>query len=130
MRFLNARPKDPRVIQYLVEIANILTDNRNGEEDLGDALEKIMAVLNMSEEELQQCHGRRATETARHIMKFKYPNPSRDFKFSDISDVVKMIIKYTRISNPSDSVLDVDIRHAMGNYVAAYLFKAKRQSLQ
>ncbi len=35
------------------------------------------------------------------------------------------IIRYARIANPTDQVPDVDIRHAMGNYIAAYLFKNK-----
>ncbi|CAF1510675.1 unnamed protein product, partial [Rotaria sordida] len=87
------RPKDPRVIQYLIEITNILTGNVNDtQEDLGDVLLEIMEVLNMSEEQLARCHGRTATATARHIMKFKYPNPSPNFKFSKIDDNILQTI--------------------------------------
>ncbi|CAF1686983.1 unnamed protein product, partial [Adineta ricciae] len=118
------RPKDPKVIQYLIEITNILNQNQNNEEDLGDALENIMEHLEINEHDLQLCHGRSATVTARHIMKLKYPNPDDSCTIRNIGEaVVKAIIKYTRISIATDQCSDADIRHAIGNYLAVQRFE-------
>ncbi|CAF1665910.1 unnamed protein product [Adineta ricciae] len=119
------RPKDPKVIQYLIEITNILNQNKNNEEeDLGDALENIMGHLEINEHDLQLCHGRSATVTARHIMKFKYPNPDDNCTIRNIGEaVIQAIIKYTRISNATDQCSDADIRHAIGNYLAVQRFQ-------
>ncbi|CAF4418789.1 unnamed protein product [Rotaria socialis] len=98
------RPKDPKVIKYLIEITNILSgSNGNPDEDTGEILEGIIRDLKMNEKELQFCHGRSATITARRIMKFKYPNPANDLKIKKIDEsILTSIIRYTRISNPSD----------------------------
>ncbi|CAF1686064.1 unnamed protein product [Rotaria magnacalcarata] len=123
--FLTARPKDRKVIQYLIEITNILSGNdKIVEYDIGETLTDIMSDLNMSEQQLQQCHGRSATVTARRIMKFKYPKPDQDLKIKKIEEsILQAIIKYTKISNPADTASEASIRHAMSNYVAVQKFK-------
>lgn len=35
------------------------------------------------------------------------------------------IVGYSRIANPTDQATEADIRHAMGNYIAAHIFKNK-----
>ncbi|CAF2091869.1 unnamed protein product [Rotaria magnacalcarata] len=119
------RPKDRKVIQYLIEITNILSGNdKIVEYDIGETLTDIMSDLNMSEQQLQQCHGRSATVTARRIMKFKYPKPDQDLKIKKIEEsILQAIIKYTKISNPADTASEASIRHAMSNYVAVQKFK-------
>ncbi|CAF3993860.1 unnamed protein product [Rotaria magnacalcarata] len=125
------RPKDPKVIKYLIEITNILSgSNGNPDEDTGEILEGIIRDLKMNEKELQFCHGRSATITARRIMKFKYPNPANDLKIKKIDEsILTSIIRYTRISNPSDKVSETNIRHAMSNYVTVQKFKNKTSSI-
>ncbi|CAF2076923.1 unnamed protein product [Rotaria magnacalcarata] len=125
------RPKDPKVIKYLIEITNILSGNNgNPDEDTGEILEGIIRDLKMNEKELHFCHGRSATITARRIMKFKYPNPSNDLKIKKIDEsILTAIISYTRISNPNDKVSETSIRHAMSNYVAVQKFKNKTNSI-
>jgi hypothetical protein len=78
------------VIQYLIEISNILNDNNQVEEDEdpADTLIDIMQDLNMSEKDLQLCHGRSATTTARKIMKHLYPNPDNDCKIKQIDESI------------------------------------------
>jgi len=37
-------------------------------------------------------------------------------------------IEYTRLSNPADPTADVEIRHAMGNYVASIEYQNRRNN--
>lgn len=94
-----ARPKDPKVINYFIELTNLLcADQENYEEDKGDILCDIMDTLKMTESELQKCHGKTQTATVRKIMKWKYPNPSANLKFTDIDEVIiNAIISKTKM---------------------------------
>ena len=138
------RPKDPRMIKYLIDITDILRGKVDEDEDPGETLIEIANTLKMSEKDLQMCHRKTATGTARHLMKFFYPNPPPDLKLSKIDkNVIDSIIsklrhayffsflyififlEYTKFSNPNDIVSETDVRHAIGNYIAAYAFKNK-----
>ena len=84
-----ARPKDPKVINYFIEVTNLLcADHGDSEEDKGELLCEIIDTLKMTESELQKCHGKTQTVTVRKIMKWKYPNPSVDLKFADVDEAV------------------------------------------
>ncbi|CAF4333353.1 unnamed protein product [Rotaria sp. Silwood2] len=63
------RPSNPSVIQYFIEIANILAGNSNDgeQEDKDEMLEKIKLDLNMTENQLIMCHGPHYTNTSSHI---------------------------------------------------------------
>ncbi|CAF3887793.1 unnamed protein product [Rotaria sordida] len=81
------RPRHPKVIEYFVEITNVLTgrgDDDEEEEDMETVSNSILTSLNMTQDQLKSCHGKTATSTARHIMKYKYPYSEPNFKFSEI----------------------------------------------
>jgi hypothetical protein len=76
-------------------VTNILTGNgdQENQEDKGEVLTKIMDDLKMSENDLGLCHGRTATKTARHIMKFLYPYPKHEDTIKNMdSNIVQSII--------------------------------------
>ncbi|CAF4721711.1 unnamed protein product [Rotaria sp. Silwood2] len=111
-----------------MEVTNILTgkDDHEEEEDMETIFTNILTSLGMTENQLKSCHGKTATLTARHIMILQYPNPEPDFKFKEINEsIIDSIIQYARIANPADQASDSEIKHAMGNYVAAYVYKNK-----
>ena len=144
-----ARPRHPAVIEYLVDITNVLTGRNDGdddaeEEDMETVFDNITNTLQMSEKDLQSCHRNTATRTARHIMRFKYPNPRSNFQFnlihkSIIDSIISKLISavfllfqrrldtigYTRIANPNDQSSDIVIKGAMGNYIATTLFQGR-----
>ncbi len=60
---------------------------------MAEILDNILSSLNMTDKQLKTCHGKTATATARHIMKFKYPHPSPNFKFNEIDEsIIQSII--------------------------------------
>ncbi|CAF2790931.1 unnamed protein product [Rotaria sp. Silwood2] len=128
MRKYKTRPKDPKVIKYLIDITDILRGKVDeNDEEPGEILLKIMEDFDVSEKDLLMCHRKTATRTARQIMKLLYPNPSPNLKLNNIDEyVIISIIKYTKLSNPNDKVNEADIRHAIGNYIAVHAFKQKQ----
>ncbi|CAF1213472.1 unnamed protein product [Rotaria sordida] len=117
------RPSNPSVIQYFIEIANILAGNSNDgeQEDKDEMLEKIKLDLNMTENQLIMCHGRNSTKTVRKLMKFIFPNPTENETIKSIeNNIIESIIKYTRIANPTDRTEDTALRHAIIYALAHY----------
>ncbi len=78
-----ARPVEPSVIRYLIEITDILRGvhkDDDEEEDEETIFEEIKKTLDMDEQQLSKCHRKTATATARRIMKHIFPSPTAEDK--------------------------------------------------
>jgi hypothetical protein len=78
-----ARPVEPSVIRYLIEITDILRGihkDDDEEEDEETIFEKIKETLDMNEQQLSECHRKTATATARRIIKHIFPFPTAEDK--------------------------------------------------
>lgn len=77
------------MVRYFLDVSNILRNEMEQSDfDKGELLSEVMESLNMTEKELLSCHGKSATSTARKIIRFMFPNPEDDFKFSDVADSI------------------------------------------
>jgi len=82
-----ARPTDQTTVDYLIDVGRILSGETNIDPvDKSVILTRVLAALNVTEKQLQDCIGKNISITVRQIMKMKYPNPGADFKFAAVKD--------------------------------------------
>ncbi|CAF3898876.1 unnamed protein product [Rotaria magnacalcarata] len=93
----------------------------------GDVCDKVADLLGINQMTLRSCHRKTSTATCRNILKQKYSQLSSGIKFSHIeSSIIDAIIKYTKISNPSDTTTENKIRRSMSLYFSEKAYKAKQ----
>ncbi|CAF3398783.1 unnamed protein product [Rotaria socialis] len=123
------KPKHPDVIQYFVEISNILA-NQVDIVDTTPFLMEIMDALKMSEEQLKKCHKKTQTATARCLIRFIFPTPEPSFKLSNVDKfIIDGIIKYSKYVNPVDNASGVEVRRAIGYYFSSSAYNKKKERI-
>ncbi|CAF3987808.1 unnamed protein product [Rotaria magnacalcarata] len=123
------KPKHPDVIQYFVEISNILA-NQVDIVDTTPFLIEIMDALKMSEEQLKKCHKKTQTATARCLIRFIFPTPEPSFKLSNVDKfIIDGIIKYSKYVNPVDNASGVEVRRAIGYYFSSSAYNKKKERI-